>query len=107
VRIGNGVLGALAIDRNGDVTNPRITIFRLTRGRRSPTGLGDQVGTAIDRVIAVPSELVPARRVSAPGWSSAPPRPTVAVAVAVSSALLMPSIPAIGYSEGMISQSPR
>jgi branched-chain amino acid transport system substrate-binding protein len=61
VRIPDGVLGSVAFDRNGDVTNPRFTIFRLTGGRRSPTGLSDHVGTAIDRVVAVPPELMDAR----------------------------------------------
>jgi DNA-binding SARP family transcriptional activator/ABC-type branched-subunit amino acid transport system substrate-binding protein/DNA-binding beta-propeller fold protein YncE len=58
VRIADGVLGAVAFDHNGDVLNPRFTILRLTGGHESPTGLSDHVGTTIDRIVAVPTELV-------------------------------------------------
>jgi DNA-binding SARP family transcriptional activator/ABC-type branched-subunit amino acid transport system substrate-binding protein len=58
-RVKDGILGTFRFDRHGDTTLNPITILRVTgTTTRSPTGLTDQIGSVLERVISPPGRLV-------------------------------------------------
>jgi branched-chain amino acid transport system substrate-binding protein len=58
-RIRNGIVGDLAIGRYGDPVTAPVTIFRLRRGARNPSGVPDFQDAVVDRVITPPPSVVP------------------------------------------------
>jgi branched-chain amino acid transport system substrate-binding protein len=60
IEVRDGILGSFSFDANGDITPSAIAIYRVTGETPPGTDLPSQLrGAVLDRVVSVPSELIP------------------------------------------------
>jgi hypothetical protein len=56
----DGLLGSFGFDRNGDITPASVPILRITGSTPPSAGLPSMFqGAVIDRVVEIPTRLVP------------------------------------------------
>jgi ABC-type branched-subunit amino acid transport system substrate-binding protein len=58
LHIRHGILGDMRIDRNGDPVTAPVTIFRMKAGARNDTGVIDNQGALVDRVVVPPPNVI-------------------------------------------------
>jgi ABC-type branched-subunit amino acid transport system substrate-binding protein len=58
-RLGDSVIGPLALDRNGEPTSNPITVLRAVRGGGDRTRFDSGEGSAVEDVITPPARLLP------------------------------------------------
>ena len=60
IEVSDGILGTFRFDANGDKTPAAIAIYRVTGKTPRGTDIADELqGAVVDRVVSVPSELIP------------------------------------------------
>jgi ABC-type branched-subunit amino acid transport system substrate-binding protein len=57
-QVKDGLLGAFSFDRHGDMTPPKVAVFRVTGSTPSNVHVpSEQQGAVIDRVVTIPEGL--------------------------------------------------